>query len=98
MTSYDNWKLRSDRDDRDRYDPEPERPDEEEEERDDGMTWSLPDGRTRGEPLDPDMSPYAVRELLHRVRAGLVSALLAARLLGWTLDDVCMAIWGRVVL
>lgn len=37
-------------------------------------------------------------ELLEQVRQGLVSARYAARLLDWTVDDVCEAAFGEVVL
>lgn len=45
-----------------------------------------------------DRTPHDDKGVLHRVRAGLCSVRFAAQLLDWTIDDVCMAVWGRVTL
>ena len=44
------------------------------------------------------MSPEEVEELIERVRQGLASARYAARVLNWTVDEVCEAAFGEVTL
>jgi hypothetical protein len=41
-------------------------------------------------------TPHDDKSILRDVRAGLRPVWLAAAKLGWTVDDVRMAIWGRV--
>ena len=44
------------------------------------------------------MTPEEIDELIEQVRQGLASARYAARVLGWTVDDVCEAAFGKVTL
>lgn len=49
--------------------------------------------------MTPDIpSPHDVRWVLFLVKAGRVTVRWAALWLDWTIEDVCMAVWGRVVL
>jgi hypothetical protein len=44
------------------------------------------------------MTKSEVEELLERVRQGLASVRYAAAVLGWTVDEVCIAAFGEVTL
>jgi transcriptional regulator with XRE-family HTH domain len=46
----------------------------------------------------PADSPTDVRWVLHLTRAGRASVAWAANWLDWTVDDVQLAAWGRIVL
>ena len=41
------------------------------------------------------MSPAEIEELIERVRQGLASVRYAAVMLNWTVDEVCIAAFGR---
>jgi hypothetical protein len=45
----------------------------------------------------PDLGPYEVRALLHRVRSGLTSVGVAAFALGLDREQVQMYVWGKLV-
>jgi hypothetical protein len=44
------------------------------------------------------MTEQEIKELIEQVRQGLASARYAARKLGWTVDEVCIAAFGEVTL
>jgi hypothetical protein len=44
------------------------------------------------------MTPDEIEALIERVREGLASVRYAASVLDWTVDDVCIAAFGEVVL
>jgi hypothetical protein len=44
------------------------------------------------------MTPEEIEDLIERVRQGLASIRYAANVLDWTVDDVCEAAFGEVVL
>lgn len=44
------------------------------------------------------MTQEEIERILEAVREGMMSVRYAARLLDWTVDDVCIAAFGEIVL
>ena len=61
-------------------------------------SFTTPAAGGKDKSLESLMKPDEIEELIERVRQGFASVRYVAKILGCTVDDVCLAAFGEIVL